>query len=372
MLTRSVSRRTLEQSPADPRLAPSLLIGPWAVTLACMHPVLERIHRRARAAGAVVVLPEAEDPRIVRAATEAARLGLARPILVGRREAVEAAAASAGVPLSLPVRAPGEDPELGAMADELAHSLSLSGKPHRTGAALRAWATDPLVYADLLVRSDRADAAVMGAVATTADTLRAALQVVGVDARYAMVTSCFLMLLPEQPTLVYADCGVIPEPSAEQLAVIAVQAAQAFRRLVGGTPRVALLAFATKGSSDDPSLERVRGAVAKLEAQREAGQIDFAFDGELQVDAALVPAISERKAPGSPLGGRANVLVFPDLNSGNIAYKLTERLASTRAVGPLLLGLKRPVHDLSRGCTWTDALDTIAIAALEAGERRNG
>ena len=209
---------------------------------------------------------------------------------------------------------------------------------------------------------DGVDGAVMGAVATTADTMRAALRVVGVDPRFGCVTSCFLMALPDGRTLVYADCGVVPQPDASQLADIAVQAAGACRRLLGEEPRVALLAFSTHGSADHPSLDVVRDALAELRRR----DVDFAFDGELQGDAALVESVARRKAPGSAVAGRANVLVFPDLNSGNIAYKLTERLAGARAIGPLLQGLRRPIHDLSRGCSTDDVLDAMAIAALDA------
>jgi phosphate acetyltransferase len=231
--------------------------------------------------------------------------------------------------------------------------------------------TDPLYYAGLLVREGRADGAVMGAVATTAATLKAALRTVGVEAGYRFVTSCFLMSFPadgpgDGRVLVYADCGVIPEPTAEQLAEIAMQAAAAYRLFVGGEPRVALLAFSTLGSAQHPCLDRVRRAVEILGER----QVGFAFDGELQGDAALIPEVAAQKASGSPVAGAANVLVFPDLNSGNIAYKLSERLAGARAVGPLLRGLDRPIHDLSRGCSAQDILDTMAITALDAERHR--
>lgn len=336
-----------------------------------MSDLLAKIHARARRRPAVIALPEAADGRILGAAAWAARDGLCRPLLIGAPVMVAAAAERLGVDLSgVATHDPSDVADLDAMVEAWRESLDARGIRHEGLAALGALAREPIYHAALLVRHGRADAAVMGAVVTTRDTLRAALRVVGVDPRFGVVTSSFLMILPDGRALVYADCGVLPSPDADQLADIAVQAADRYRAMVDDQPRVALLSFSTKGSADHESVARVRDAVDRLAARDADAPLGFVFDGELQADAALVPAVASAKAAGSEVAGQANVLVFPDLNSGNIAYKLTERLARARAIGPLLQGLDRPIHDLSRGCSESDVLDTMAIAAVDAARRR--
>jgi phosphate acetyltransferase len=249
---------------------------------------------------------------------------------------------------------PGSDPELPALAAHLEARLAGRPGPEPDPEQVAALARDPLYYAALRVATGRSAGAVMGAVATTAEVLRAALRAVGPRPGLKVVSSCFVMALADR-SLIYSDCAVMPDPNPSQLADIAEAAATSCRILLDEEPRVALLSFSTRGSAEHP-LER--------------RDVSFAFDGELQADAALVDAVARRKAPGSSVAGRANVLVFPDLDSGNIAYKLTERLAGARAVGPLLQGLARPINDLSRGCSAEDVLDAMAITAVEAQEVR--
>lgn len=329
-----------------------------------MATALERIRQRLGRTDLRIALPEAEDPRVLEAAARVRGEGLLRPVLVGRRQAVEEALAAAGIGHGeLEIVDPATDDRRDRLAADLTVRFEALG---RSASEASEAARGPLFYAGLLVAAEQADGVVAGAVVTTSDTLRMTLRVFGPRPGCALVSSCFLIELVDGRSLIYSDCGVVPDPSPEELAEIAVEAAASCRSLLGEEPRVALLSFSSKGSARHPKVDKVRQAVEILEQR----QVDFDFDGELQADAALIAGVAASKAPGSSVAGHANVLVFPDLDAGNIAYKLTERLAGARAVGPLLQGVAHPVNDLSRGCSVDDVVDAMLITAVAASPGR--
>ena len=318
---------------------------------------------RIRGKGIRVVFPEAEEPRILKAASIAQSQNIAVPILVGDAQKAKAVAKEHDIDISgMDIILPKESVQFDAYAEIYRASTTL-----REG-AVRRLLKKPVFYADMMVKIGDADAMVGGAVYETATVIMAGTMVIGMKEGASTPSSFFVMDIPgfeggENGKLIFADCAVVPDPNADELADIAIASADSAKKLLGCVPRVAMLSFSTKGSSLEPPVEKVIRATEIIRERRS----DILVDGELQADTAIVPAIAQKKIKGkSPVAGQANVLIFPDLNSGNIGYKLVQRLAGADAIGPLLQGFAKPVCDLSRGATVEDIVGSIVMTAIQA------
>ncbi|HEU4997019.1 MAG TPA: phosphate acetyltransferase [Gemmatimonadaceae bacterium] len=326
---------------------------------------LEQVRARASRLGRRIAFPETADSRTVEAVAILSARRIVTPVLVLDPGAPQSHGAARS--LGLECIDPDSDPRRRRVVESL---LELRSRKGLTAEAAERLSRDPLVFADWLVRIHEVDGCVAGAVRTTADVLRFALWLVGPATGVRTVSSSFYMVprqLPDAPVaevLTFTDCAVVQQPDASQLADIAIAAAADRQKIVGDEPVIAFLSYSTYGSAEGTSVSMVREAVA--EVRRRAP--DLAVDGELQGDAALVPAVAARKAAGSRIAGRANVLVYPSLDAGNIAYKLVERLGGARAIGPIVQGLRRPCSDLSRGASTDDIINVSAITALQAGD----
>jgi phosphate acetyltransferase len=329
---------------------------------------LERIIATAKQAPRRIVLPEGEDPRIIEAAMRAKGEGIAEITLVGTRGIIEQALANAGAShLDLRI----EDPKTSPLARHLAAAYYDLRKAKGVDEAAAAEALrSPLIFAAMMVRESEADGTVGGAVATTADTVRAALQTIGRAPGVGLVSSFFLMMLcqphhAKKGAFVFADCGLVVDPDAAGLVDIARMSARSYEALAGAPAKVAMLSFSTNGSAAHERVSKV------VEATRlaHAADPDLVIDGELQFDTAFVEAVSASKAPNSALHGEANVFVFPNLDAANIGYKIAQRIGGADAIGPILQGLAKPANDLSRGCTAEDAFHMIAVTVVQAQRR---
>lgn len=328
-------------------------------------PLIESIKEKAKTDKKHIVLPEGTEKRTIQAAAEIVKQGIADITLLGDEDEISRNAKSLGVSTE------GINIINPSKSDKLEEYVSIFYNLRKEKGVTKESALETmqntLFYAAMMVNEDVADGMVAGAISTTGDTLRPGLQIIKMAKDINVVSSCFVMDLPdktygENGVLIFADCAVNPNPTAEQLAAIAISSATTGQALCGMTPRIAMLSFSTKGSAKHELVDKVADATAL--AKQFAPKLNI--DGELQADAALVEAVGSLKSPGSTVAGKANILIFPDLQSGNIGYKLVQRLAGADAIGPICQGFRKPINDLSRGCSVEDIINVVAVTAVQA------
>ena len=327
---------------------------------------IEKIKAKARADVKHIVLPEGTEPRTVQASAKILKEGVARVTLLGNPDEVRKVAAETGTDLTgVAIIDPATSEKSAAYADLLYELRKAKGMTPEQATELVT--KNPLYYGAVMLKAGDADGMVAGAINSTGNVLRPARQIIKTAPGIKVVSSCFIMELPDPKwgdngVMIFGDCAVIPNPTAEELAAIAIASAASGKQLVDINPRVAMLSFSTKGSAKHENVTKVQ------EATKLAHELapDLQLDGELQADAALVESVGQLKSPGSTVAGHANVLVFPDLQAGNIGYKLVQRLAGAEAIGPIIQGLAKPVSDLSRGCSVDDIVSVVSITAVKA------
>ncbi|MBO6586378.1 MAG: phosphate acetyltransferase [Gracilimonas sp.] len=311
--------------------------------------IIEDIRSRSESSLRTIVFPRSSDQRVIKAAEYLQKNKLAKPILIQNE--------GAGILESLNFIDPVSDENLKKYARAFYERRKHKGI---TEAEAIDVIKDPLFFAAAMVAAGDADGCVAGSVSTTGDVLRAAIQTIGLKPGSNVVSSVFLMSFDDGRVFTYGDCAVVPYPNAEQLATIAMDSAQTHKKVTGHDPRVSMLSFSTKGSAQHERIDLVREALEIVKSHN----LDFPIDGELQFDASIIPEIAKRKAPDSEVAGKANVFIFPNLDAGNISYKITERLAGATATGPIIQGLAKPMMDLSRGCSWEDIVNTACVCSL--------
>ena len=328
---------------------------------------IESIKQRAKQNIKTIILPEAEDKRVLEAASKVIAQGFAKVILIGNKEQVEKDSKENNIDLSgveiIDIKSSTKKQEY---AQKLFELRQAKGMTEEEASKL---IEEPIYFGMMMLKNGKADGLVSGAAHSTSNTLRPALQILKTAPNTKLVSAFFVMCVPnceygEHGTFIYGDSGLNQNPNADELSEIAISSAKSFRSLVEAEPKVAMLSYSTYGSAKSELTEKVIEAT-KLVKEKAP---DLLVDGELQVDSAIIPEVSKSKAPGSPIEGNANVLIFPDLNAGNIGYKLTQRLAKAEAYGPLCQGIAKPVNDLSRGCSADDIVGVVAITAVQAAE----